>query len=196
MKTIILATGNGHKLIEFKQIMTDYEFLSLKDIGFDEDIEETGDTLKENSKIKVDAVYQFCKDKGLNYPVIGDDSGLFINALGGDPGVHSARYAGDHEPSKDRAKVLFSLKDKEDRSAYMECTICYYDGNEYQFFVGQTHGTIATEELGDTSFGYDCLFMSDDLGKTFGQAESDEKNSISHRSRAIKQLNDWLNSKK
>lgn len=194
MKTIVLATGNAHKLKEFKEIMSDYNFLSLKDIGFSGDIDETGDTLKENAKIKVDAVLNFCKEKGLDYAVVADDTGLFINALGGEPGVHSARYTGDHEPEKDRAKVLEKLKDKDDRSAYFECVICYNNRKEEKFFVGRTYGQITTEERGDKSFGYDCLFLSDDLGKTFGETEGDLKNSVSHRSRAIKQFSDWLKS--
>lgn len=196
MKTLVLASGNKHKIVEFNQILTGYKILSLKDIGFDEDIDETGETLEENSKIKAATIFEFCKQKGLDYAVIADDSGLFVNALNGEPGVHSARYSGDHNDEGNRQKLLKNLQGKSDRSAYFACCICYKDEDDTQFFIGKTYGNITNEKRGSDAFGYDPLFESIDLGKTFGEASAEEKDSVSHRGRAIEKLQAWLNEKK
>lgn len=192
MKTIILATNNTHKQKEFQSLLSNFKILTLKDINFLEDVEETGVTTKENAEIKARAIFDFEKSKGLNFPVISDDSGLFVNALGGEPGVYSARYAGDHNSQSNRDKVIKNLEGKKDRSAYFECTICYIDENTTKFFVGRTYGQITKEEIGDTSFGYDCIFLSDDLHKTFGQSTEEEKDSVSHRGRAVTELKKFL----
>lgn len=192
MKTIILATNNSHKQKEFQALLSDFKILTLKDINFLEDVEETGVTTKENAEIKAKAIFDFEKTKGLNFPVISDDSGLFVNSLGGEPGVYSARYAGDHNSQSNRDKVIKNLEGKHDRSAYFECTICYVDENTTKFFVGRTYGKITKEEIGDTSFGYDCIFLSDDLHKTFGQSTEEEKDSVSHRGRAVTELKKFL----
>lgn len=192
MKTIILATNNTHKQKEFQSLLSNFKILTLKDINFLEDVEETGVTTKENAEIKARAIFDFEKSKGLNFPVISDDSGLFVNALGGEPGVYSARYAGDHNSQSNRDKVIKNLEGKNDRSAYFECTICYIDENTTKFFVGRTYGQITKEEIGDTSFGYDCIFLSDDLHKTFGQSAEEEKDSVSHRGRAVTELKKFL----
>lgn len=192
MKTIILATNNTHKQKEFQSLLSNFKILTLKDINFLEDVEETGVTTKENAEIKARAIFDFEKSKGLNFPVISDDSGLFVNALGGEPGVYSARYAGDHNSQSNRDKVIKNLEGKNDRSAYFECTICYIDENITKFFVGRTYGQITKEEIGDTSFGYDCIFLSDDLHKTFGQSAEEEKDSVSHRGRAVTELKKFL----
>lgn len=192
MKTIILATNNTHKQKEFQSLLSNFKILTLKDINFLKDVEETGVTTKENAEIKARAIFDFEKTKGLNFPVISDDSGLFVNALGGEPGVYSARYAGDHNSQSNRDKVIKNLEGKNDRSAYFECTICYIDENTTKFFVGRTYGQITKEEIGDTSFGYDCIFLSDDLHKTFGQSTEEEKDSVSHRGRAVTELKRFL----
>lgn len=192
MKTIILATNNTHKQKEFQELLAGIKILTLKDIGFSGDIEETGSTTRENAEIKAKAIFEFEKTKGFNFPVISDDSGLFVNALGGEPGVYSARYAGDHNSQSNRDKVIKNLEGKNDRSAYFECTICYIDENTTKFFVGRTYGQITKEEIGDTSFGYDCIFLSDDLHKTFGQSTEEEKDSVSHRGRAVTELKKFL----
>lgn len=192
MKTIILATNNTHKQKEFQSLLSNFKILTLKDINFLEDVEETGVTTKENAEIKARAIFNFEKSQGLNFPVISDDSGLFVNALGGEPGVYSARYAGDHNSQSNRDKVIKNLEGKNDRSAYFECTICYVDENTTKFFVGRTYGKITKEEIGDTSFGYDCIFLSDDLHKTFGQSTEEEKDSVSHRGRAVTELKKFL----
>ena len=192
MKTIILATNNTHKQKEFQALLSDFKILTLKDINFLEDVEETGTTTQENAEIKAKAIFNFEKSQGLTFPVISDDSGLFVNALGGEPGVYSARYAGDHNSQSNRDKVIKNLEGKNDRSAYFECTICYVDENTTKFFVGRTYGQITKEEIGDTSFGYDCIFLSDDLHKTFGQSTEEEKDSVSHRGRAVTELKKFL----
>lgn len=187
-KTVVFASNNKHKIVEVKDILKDYNVLSLNDIGFKDDIIEDGKTIEENSLIKAKAVHEYLKNKKLNYIVLADDTGLCINSLNGEPGVLSARYAGDHDDQKNRNKVLEKLKGK-DRSAYFKCviTVMYTDGT-YKSFEGITEGKITEKEIGDTSFGYDAIFYSNDLNKTFGEATSDEKNSVSHRGRALKNM--------
>lgn len=194
MKKLILATRNQHKVTEIKTMLAGYEVLSLNDIGFMSEIEETGKTSTENAKIKALAVRDFCKEKGIDTPVIADDSGLFINSLNGEPGVNSARYAGDHNDEANRQKVLAGLEGKIDRTAYYECAICYASPTEVKLFVGKTYGEITTEKIGDESFCYDCIFYSADLEKTFGEATEEEKDAVSHRGRAIAKLKEFLES--
>ena len=186
METIVLASNNSHKLKEFKEILNNYNVLALRDIEFYDDIEETGETFEENSIIKAKTIHEYLLEKGLNYIVIADDSGLCVDSLNGAPGVYSARYAGGHGNDADnRAKLLKELEGK-DRSAYFVCTIVvYYPNGEYKTFEGKTYGQITEEEIGKKDFGYDCIFLSDDLNKTFGEATEEEKNSVSHRGRAI-----------
>lgn len=192
MQKIVLATKNNHKLTEFRAMLENVEILSLKDIGFNEEIDETGDTLEENSKIKADAVREFLKKQNLDLPVVADDSGLFIVALDGAPGVHSARYALDHDDEGNRQEVLKNMQGVKDRTAYYECCLCYEDSDETKYFSGKTMGQITTEKIGDESFCYDCLFHSDDLNKTFGEATEKEKDSVSHRGRAVQKFKEWL----
>lgn len=193
MKKIVLATSNEHKLKEIRAMLEGYEIISLKDIEFSGDIEETGTTTGENAKIKSLAILKYCKEKGLDYGVLSDDSGLFVNSLNGEPGVYSARYSGlSHNDEANRKKLLDNLKDKDDRTAYFECTMCYADKNTTRLFVGRTYGTITTEEIGNGGFGYDCLFYSSDLKKSFGEATEEEKDSVSHRGRAIEKFKHWL----
>ena len=188
MKTIVLASNNKHKIKEFKEILKDYEILSLNDIKYYDEIEETGETFEENSLLKAKTIHDFLKKKGLEYIVIADDSGLCCEALNGAPGVYSARYAGNHNDQANRDKLRKELKDK-DHTAYFNCTIVvYYPDETHKVFVGKTYGTIIEEEKGDKSFGYDCIFLSKDLNKTFGEATEEEKNSVSHRGRAIGEM--------
>ncbi len=192
MKTIVLASANKHKVVEIKNILSGYNILSLSDIGFTEDIAETGTTLQENAKIKAEAILNFCIEKAYDYAVISDDSGCFVEALNGEPGIYSARYSGDHNDEANRQKMLTNLKGKENREAYFECVICLAYKNIREFFIGRTYGTITEEKRGSDAFGYDCLFLSKDLKKTFGEATETEKNSVSHRGRAIEKLRLWL----
>ena len=195
MKTIVLATNNAHKLQEIKEMMKDYKIVSLKEIGFVGDIAETGTTMEANAKIKATAIAEFCKEKGLDYAVMADDSGLCVNALGGAPGVNSARYAGDHNDEANRQKLLEELSGRFDRMANYECVICYIEDGAVRTFVGRTYGEITTEKIGDESFCYDCLFYSADLKKTFGEATEEEKNAVSHRGRAVEKLKVYLKEK-
>ena len=190
MEKIILASNNQHKIKEFKQILKDYEIIPLSEIGFDEEIEENGTTFQENSKIKVDAISKYLKDNNLEgYMVMGDDSGLCVDALDGAPGVFSARYAEEHNTQANRDLLLKNLNGIENREAKFVCVITLKKPNgEYIVSQGEVKGRILTEETGDTSFGYDCLFFSHELQKSFGHATPDEKNAISHRGRAIQNL--------
>ena len=192
MKRIILASNNQHKIKEFKEILQDVEIKSLDDIGFTEEIEEDGNTFEENALIKTHAIQKYLKEQGKEEIVVADDSGLCCNALDGVPGIHSARYAGDHNYQANRDKLRKELKGK-DRSAYFNCCIAieYPDGT-YKTFEGRTEGEIIDEERGDTSFGFDSIFLSKDLNKTFGEATAEEKNGVSHRRRAIEKLKEVL----
>ena len=172
MRKIVLASNNKHKIKEFNEILDTVEILTLNDIGYLEDIEETGETFLENALIKAETISKYLKENNLDYDVLSDDSGLSCVALDLAPGVYSARYAGNHDDKANRDKVISELNDK-DKTAYFSCTIVLYhiDGT-YDYREGRTYGKIIDEEKGDTSFGYDCIFLSDDLGKTFGEASS------------------------
>jgi len=198
MKTIVLASNNKNKVKEFKEIFSDYNVLLLNDIGFTDEIEETGETFLENAFIKAKTIHLFLKDKNLDYDVVSDDSGLCVEALNGAPGVYSARYAGIHgNDDENIRKLLKELEGKDNRKAYFICFIVLYKSNgKYYDVEGKIYGTITNEKIGDDSFGYDPVFLSDDLGKTFGEASSEEKNKVSHRGRAIKQLKILLDSQK
>ena len=198
MKTIVLASNNKNKIKEFREIFSDYNILSLNDIGFNDEIEETGKTFLENALIKAKTIHLFLKDKNLDYDVVSDDSGLCVEALNGAPGVYSARYAGGHgNDDENIKKLLKELEDKDNRKAYFICFIVLYKSNGIYYDVeGKTYGTITNEKIGDDSFGYDPVFLSDDLGKTFGEASSEEKNKVSHRGRAIDELKLLLDNEK
>lgn len=189
-KKIILASNNAHKIEEIKDIFSEYEILSLKDIGFFEDIEENGKTFLDNAFIKAKTVHDYLKTKNIEAIVLADDSGLCVDALNGEPGVFSARYASNHGDSvENRKKLLHNLKNIKERTAHFVCILVkMYPNGEWVSAEGKTFGEIIQEELGDKSFGYDCIFYSYDLNKTFGQATKDEKNSISHRSRALSKI--------
>lgn len=189
MKTIVLASNNKHKVKEFKEILKDYNIITLNDINYFDEIEETGETFEENAFIKAKTIHNYLKEKNLDYIVIADDSGLCVDSLEGMPGVYSARYSGIHGNDKaNREKLQKELKEK-DRSAYFICKIIvYYANGEYKSFEGKTFGKITKEEYGSKDFGYDCIFYSNDLNKTFGEATEEEKNSVSHRGRAIREM--------
>ncbi len=184
-KRLVVATGNRHKLKEIAEIFTDFAIYSQKEMGFDEEVEENGKTFLENACIKARAASQ-----ALGIPALADDSGLCVEVLGGQPGIYSARYAGGH--GNDRANrdlLLQNLAGKEKREAYFACAVAlvYPDGRIFTA-EGRTYGRILQEEVGDGGFGYDCIFESDDLGKSFGVATAEEKNAVSHRFRALQSL--------
>ncbi|MDE6292542.1 MAG: RdgB/HAM1 family non-canonical purine NTP pyrophosphatase [Bacilli bacterium] len=190
MKTIVLASNNKHKVEEYQSILSNYKLITLSELNYLDDIEETGETFEENALIKASTIHKFLKENNKDYIVLAEDSGLCVNALNGGPGVYSARYSGVHGNSAaNRARVLKELEGSTDRSAYFTCTIIlYFPNGEYKAYVGKTNGTITHEERGKTDFGYDAIFLSDDLGCTFGEASEEEKNSVSHRGRAINEM--------
>lgn len=187
---LVFASNNAHKLAEVRSIMpAGIEVLSLHDIGFEHEIDETGTTLEENSAIKAEAVYQWIVENGhcTLDGVFADDTGLEINALGGKPGVYTARWAG--EPAANRKKALSELADKEDRSAQFRTVITLIKASGERIAVsGIVRGRIATEEYGEGGFGYDPVFIPEGYDKTFGELPAAIKNSISHRSRALAEL--------
>ena len=187
MRKIILASNNQHKIKEFKEIFSDAEILSLNDIWYNDDIVEDWETFLDNALIKCNAVHEFLILRWIEANIIADDSGLCVNALNWEPWVYSARYAWWHwDNVANRAKLLEKLKWESDRTAYFLCCVVEMFPNwEYIYSEWKTYWTILEEEIWDKSFGYDCLFLSDDLNKSFGEASDEEKNKVSHRWRAI-----------
>ena len=182
---LVVASGNKNKLREIAEIFTDFEVCSQKQMGFDEDVEETGTTFAENALIKARAA-----SKALGEMVLADDSGLCVDALNGAPGVFSARYCGHHgSDEENRAMLMKNMQGVENRKAHFTSAIAlvYPDGREL-VAEGHTCGEILHEETGNGGFGYDCLFFSDDLQKSFGVATAEEKNGVSHRFRALQAL--------
>lgn len=186
MKKLVVASGNKDKIKEIKAILGDvYDVVSMKDEGCFLDVEETGATFLENALIKARAVSNY-----LNKDVIADDSGLMVESLNGAPGVYSARYAGMHgNDALNRETLLKNLQGVSNRRAkFVSAVVLYRTDGSYLFGTGETHGVIADKERGDNGFGYDSLFLSDDLGITFGEATDEQKNAVSHRFRALKNL--------
>ena len=184
-RQLVVASGNAHKLREIAEIFTDFEVLSQKQMGFDVDVEETCTTFLENALIKARAA-----SKALGLPTLADDSGLCVEALGGAPGVYSARYCGYHGSDKENRDLLLkNLEGVENRKAYFACALALvYPNGDVLTAEGRTFGKILDKEEGEGGFGYDCLFESEDLGKSFGVETAEEKNSVSHRFRALQSL--------
>lgn len=186
--TLVAATGNAHKLQEIRAILSNFTVISEKEAGFSGDVEETGETFLENALIKARAVSE---KTGL--PAIADDSGICAEVLRGAPGVHSARYASEdgHNSSDEdnRALLLKNLAGEKNRRAWFTSAVAvvFPDGREVTA-EGHTYGHILEKETGEGGFGYDCLFFSDDLQKSFGEASPAEKNAVSHRGRALEAL--------
>lgn len=183
---MVLASRNAHKIAELQAILSQFiegiEILSLDDVGIYGEIEENGDTYRENALIKA----RVAASSG--YIGLGDDSGLSVRALGGAPGVYSARYAGGHgDYAANNAYLLKNLESESDRFAEFVCTLaCVFpDGREDIVVEGRTQGVILESERGSEGFGYDPLFYYEPLGKTYAELSSEEKNSISHRFKAI-----------
>ncbi len=194
MKKILIASSNPDKVKEIKALVSElneFEIISPSDFGISPIVEENGNTLEENALIKAKVFHKL-----FGFPVISDDTGLFTNALNGEPGVYSARYAGLGAGYKDNYKKLLSnLKDVReiDRKASFKCVICYMtDADEYTFFEGNCAGSITEKPKGEFGFGYDPVFIPDGYKKTFAELKEDEKNKISHRGIALKKLKDFL----
>ena len=194
MTKMILASGNPHKLREFREILEPLgcEVISQHDAGIDVDPEENGETFLENSAIKARAIYEIAKTA-----VIADDSGLEVDYLGGEPGVHSARYGGTRDDKVHNDIVLKKLEGVPDekRTARFVCAITYIDenGGELQF-LGKFEGRIGYGERGENGFGYDPIFMVG--GISSAEMSPDEKNAVSHRGKALRLLAEHIKNTK
>ncbi len=186
---LLVATNNMGKLREFNKILGELgiECVSLKDMGINIDVEEDGKTFLENAKIKAEEVFKIA-----GIPTVSDDSGLEVDALFGEPGVYSARYAGVHGDDEANNRLLLEkLKDVPDekRSARFKCAIYLVMSEDKHYFSeGSAEGFILHSKKGENGFGYDPLFFSSDLKKGFAQASDEEKNSVSHRGKALRGL--------
>lgn len=186
MEKLIVASNNKGKIKEIKEILKDvYEIVPMGEAGFNEEIEENGSTFFENALIKAKAV-----SEALGVNALADDSGLCVDALGGAPGIYSARFSGVHgDDAANRKKLLSELKNlkkpDERKARFVSSVVLYKRDGEVVSGMGETHGIIGFKEEGENGFGYDSLFVSDDLGKSFGVATAEEKNAVSHRKRAL-----------
>lgn len=195
MKRLILASNNKKKIKEMKDILRelDIEVKSLEDENINIDVVEDGKTFEENAKKKAKEIYEFLLKRGdENFIVLADDSGLAVDYLGGEPGIYSARYSGEHgNDKKNNEKLLNNLKGVsiENRGAKFICQLAMFtDKGEYFSVLGDVRGYIIEELQGEGGFGYDPLFFYEPLSKTFGELSPEEKNKISHRGSALKEL--------
>lgn len=183
---LLIASNNQHKIDEIKQILGNKfeQILSLSEAGIVCDPEENGKTFLDNALIKVRAVAKLT-----DMPVLGDDTGLCVDALNGAPGVHSARFAGDHDNAKNRAKLHYELQDETNRKAHFSTAVALlYPDGRLVTAEGRVDGEILHTEVGANGFGYDSLFYCNEIGKTFAEATAEEKNAVSHRGRALQNL--------
>lgn len=201
---IVFATNNQHKLQEIRDILgSEFEIVSLKDIGCNVDIPETGNTLEENAMQKAQYVYEH-----YNLSCFADDTGLEVEALNGEPGVHSARYAEgtDHDSEANMAKLLRNLEGKDNRKARFRTVIALIQKQDVcpcgctsikkvNRFEGIVDGSIATEKHGTAGFGYDPIFVPEGYDKSFAELGESIKNGISHRARAVAKLAEYLKQK-
>ena len=188
---LVFATNNLNKLSEVQKMLPEsIQLLSLKDINCFDDIEETATTLEGNAQIKANYITQ-----KFGYNCFADDTGLEVDSLNGEPGVYSARYAGEPTNAENNMqKLLSELKNKSNRKAQFRTSICLnLDGKQY-LFDGISKGKILTKKQGEQGFGYDPIFQPEGYTQSFAEMTSEEKNSISHRGRAIQKLVDFLNS--
>ncbi|MGL4806430.1 MAG: non-canonical purine NTP diphosphatase [Bacteroidales bacterium] len=188
-KKLVFATNNRNKLKEVQAMLPDYELLCLEDIGCTEEIPETADTLEGNALLKA----KYVKDKfGLD--CFADDTGLEVKSLNNEPGVYSARYAGEDKSSEaNMDKLLSQLKDKSDRSAQFRTVIALITNSDVFYFEGIVKGEILISKRGDEGFGYDPIFRPDGYEISFAEMALCEKNKISHRARAVQALIQHLN---
>lgn len=185
---IVFATHNQHKLEEVMQMLPEnISLLSLDDIGFNQEIEETGDTFALNAAIKAQVI-----SASTQRNVFADDSGLVIEALNGAPGVYSARYAGTGNSKDNIVKVLNELKGETNRNAYFIAVICLILDKKEYYFEGRINGTITQEIMGEDGFGYDPIFIPEGHSLSFAQMSPEQKNSLSHRGIAVELLHDFL----
>jgi XTP/dITP diphosphohydrolase len=190
-QTLVIATGNPGKVREFEKILgsDSFEFKTLKDIGFEDEIIESGTTFAANAVIKAEAVFAAC---GL--AVLADDSGLEVDALDGAPGIFTARFAGPKATDDDNIdKLLNDLQSGHNRKARFKCALCFMDANTAPLvFEGACEGEILPYRMGNQGFGYDPIFLADGQNKSFGEMDAAEKKALSHRGMAIKLFQAWL----
>jgi XTP/dITP diphosphohydrolase len=188
-KRWVFASNNTHKIKEIKEMLGEsVEILSPAEVGFLEDIPETADTFEGNALLKAQALYA-----ATGIPTFADDSGLAVSALDGRPGVYSARYAGERATSRDNCKKLLEeLQGVANRDAAFVCVIAFTDGQQTHYFRGEIKGKIIDEMQGYDGFGYDPIFVPEGYTDTFAQMPSAQKNSMSHRSRAVEILQEEL----
>lgn len=191
MKQIVLATRNQGKVNELmsmaEEFNLDIHFMSLNEVGFVDPIQETGNTLSENARIKAWEVF-----RKINLPVLADDSGLFVEYLQGAPGVHSARYAGESATDNtNNEKLLSALEGVANRNAYFSTVLCLVAKQKEVLFEGRLNGFITEEPRGKDGFGYDPIFIPSEGMKTFAEMNQQEKNAHSHRKSAFEQFARW-----
>jgi non-canonical purine NTP pyrophosphatase (RdgB/HAM1 family) len=188
---IVVATRNQGKVRELSRYLSalQVDLLSLNDIGFTHEIAETGSTFCENARLKAETVANFC-----NFPVLADDSGLEVDALDGEPGVRSARFAGENATDElNNQKLLTLLKGQTNRRARFKCCLCFASpGKDSQFFEGTCEGNILTIPQGEGGFGYDPLFVPIGHEKSFATLSIQEKQIFSHRGKALKIFSEFL----
>ena len=189
---LIFATNNAHKLREVAEIVGEkFELLTLRDCGITEDIPEEQPTLEGNALQKARYIYE---RTGID--CFADDTGLEVDALGGEPGVRSARYATDgHDDEANKRLLLERMEGVESRGAQFRTAVALIIGGKEYLFEGIVRGQITHSELGDGGFGYDPLFVPEGYSESFAQMSAEQKNAISHRGRAVRALADFLNSK-
>ena len=186
---IVVATNNQGKLKEFRSIFVNHEVLGLKDLNYQKEIIEEGNTFEENALKKAKQV-----SKDLNTIAIADDSGLEVEALNNEPGIYSARYSKEQTDEANNKLLIKNLKNKENRNAQYVCAICiYYPNDEYLIVKDTCKGKIIDEPHGTNGFGYDPYFYSYDCNKTFAEITLEEKNKYSHRAKALRKLGEMIN---
>lgn len=189
MMKIVFATNNAHKLDEVRQVVGDkFTLVSLRECGIVEDIPENEPTLEGNALAKARYIYE-----RTGADCFADDTGLEVDALGGEPGVRSARYATDgHDDEANKRLLLERLQGVENRAAQFRTAVALIMGGQEYLFEGIVRGQIATEQHGEGGFGYDPLFVPEGYDRTFAQMSAEEKNAISHRGRAVRKLAEFL----
>lgn len=192
-KIFVLSTRNRGKLREFKRIIDSINLVTLDEIGFEWNIKEVGETFCENALIKARFPHDIT-----GFPVISDDSGIVVPALGNSPGIYSARFAGENATDEENNKKLLKLVSRlpeNQRSAYYFCCVAFCYDSRCVTFTGRVDGVITLEPRGEEGFGYDPLFYLPEYGRTMAELSPEEKDRISHRGRAIRKLLEYLKRK-
>lgn len=189
MKKIVIGTNNQGKLRELKEILKNYELLTLKDVNCEIEVDENQETFEGNAKKKAEEISRLT-----NMPCIADDSGLCIDALDGFPGIHTARFLGENATDEQKNEAILekmkNLKGNQ-RKAKVECVVAYYENGKFIIGKGEVEGKIAEQPRGERGFGFDPIFELEN-GKTYAELSQEEKNSTSHRKRALENLQKQL----